>query len=77
MDIRTNVGCPFIVPVTGMRYAFEHGSIPDLYENNKHPTQRVGCLLFGAGDRNRTGMVLPPRDFKSLASADFATPTGF
>ena len=30
--------------------------------------------LNGAGDRARTGTVLLPRDFKSLASADFATP---
>ena len=29
---------------------------------------------FYAGDRTWTGTVLPPRDFKSLASADFATP---
>ena len=28
----------------------------------------------GAGDRARTGTVLPPRDFKSLASANSATP---
>ena len=27
----------------------------------------------GARGRNRTGMVLPPRDFKSLASTNFAT----
>ena len=27
----------------------------------------------GAQGRNRTGMVLPPRDFKSLASTCFAT----
>ena len=27
----------------------------------------------GAADRTWTGTVLPPRDFKSLASADFAT----
>ncbi len=27
-----------------------------------------------AGTGNRTRMGLPPRDFKSLASADFATP---
>ena len=29
---------------------------------------------YGAGDRTWTGTVLLPRDFKSLASADFATP---
>ena len=32
-------------------------------------------ILFidGAQGRNRTGTVLPPRDFKSLASTYFAT----
>ena len=30
--------------------------------------------LAGAGARGRTGMGLPPRDFKSLASAYSATP---
>ena len=30
--------------------------------------------FFGAGDRDRTGTVLLPRDFKSLASANSATP---
>ena len=29
--------------------------------------------VIGAQGRNRTGMVLPPRDFKSLASTCFAT----
>jgi hypothetical protein len=30
---------------------------------------------YGAGGRNRTGMgLVGPRDFKSLASANFATP---
>ena len=31
-------------------------------------------LVNGAGDENRTRMVFPPRDFKSLASACSATP---
>ena len=30
-------------------------------------------LNIGAQGRNRTGTVLPPRDFKSLASTNFAT----
>src|SRR5687768_7628597 len=30
----------------------------------------------GAGGRNRTGTVLPPADFESAASTDFATPAG-
>jgi hypothetical protein len=29
--------------------------------------------LYGARDRDRTGTVSPPRDFKSLASTNFAT----
>lgn len=29
--------------------------------------------INGARDRNRTGTGLPPRDFKSLASTNFAT----
>ncbi len=35
-------------------------------------------LIFdnGARGRNRTGTVLPPRDFKSLASTNFATRAG-
>ena len=33
-----------------------------------------GFILFGAGDRIWTGTMLPPRDFKSLASAYSATP---
>ncbi len=32
-------------------------------------------IEYGAGGRDRTGMgLLSPRDFKSLASANFATP---
>ena len=30
----------------------------------------------GARGRNRTGTVFPPRDFKSLASTNFATRAG-
>ena len=30
--------------------------------------------FFNAGDRNRTGTVLPQQDFKSCASASSATP---
>jgi hypothetical protein len=32
----------------------------------------VNGLYNGARSRNRTGTVLPPRDFKSLASTNFA-----
>ena len=37
--------------------------------------QGCSCKLqrFGARGRNRTGTVFPPRDFKSLASTNFAT----
>ncbi len=31
----------------------------------------------GARGRSRTGTVLPPRDFKSLASTSFATRAGY
>ena len=31
-------------------------------------------ILLGAGDRDRTGIPFRERDFKSLASAYFATP---
>ena len=33
-------------------------------------------LIFGARGRNRTGTVSLPRDFKSLASTNFATRAG-
>ena len=29
-------------------------------------------IIYGARSRNRTGTVFPPRDFKSLASTNFA-----
>jgi hypothetical protein len=32
--------------------------------------------ISGAGDRDRTGTQFPARDFKSLASANSATPAG-
>ena len=35
------------------------------------------CDLSGARGRNRTGTVFLPRDFKSLASTNFATRTLF
>ena len=34
-------------------------------------------VYYGARGRNRTGTVLPPRDFKSLASTSFATRADF
>ena len=39
-------------------------------------TQKIQhfCWIFTAGGRTWTGTVLPPRDFKSLASAYSATP---
>ena len=43
------------------------------YQLKKAPTL-LGLEPFGAADRDRTGTVLPPRDFKSLASAYSATP---
>ena len=50
-------------------------SIPSCHsqkENNRQPAAG-GCSLCGAADGNRTRTVLPPRDFKSLASACSAT----
>jgi hypothetical protein len=42
---------------------------------NEQAVQQTQLRISGAGDRDRTGMGgLSPRDFKSLASADFATP---
>ena len=37
----------------------------------------TGLRVFGAGDRDRTGTMFPSADFKSAASANFATPTNF
>jgi hypothetical protein len=37
--------------------------------------EQTNLLVSGAGGRDRTGTgLLGPRDFKSLASANFATP---
>ncbi len=42
--------------------------------NQKHPPS-MQPIVFGAGDRDRTGTgLVDPRDFKSLASAYSATP---
>ena len=37
----------------------------------------ANSLEDGARGRNRTGTVFPPRDFKSLASTNFATRANF
>ena len=42
----------------------------------KEPGANNAKALFGAADRDRTGTVKRPRDFKSLASAYFATAAG-
>ena len=42
-------------------------------KENIHQPAAGGCSLCGAADGNRTRTVLPPRDFKSLASACSAT----
>ena len=46
-----------------------------LYPTELHAHKHLfwRCLL-NAGDRNRTGTVLPQQDFKSCASASSATP---
>ena len=48
-------------------------------KNNTNLGLSSWFVLFwsGAGDRTRTGTVFPPRDFKSLASASFATSAKF
>ena len=38
---------------------------------------KKGEKIENAGDRGRTGTMLPPRDFKSRASANSATPASF
>src|SRR5665213_2579311 len=47
-----------------------------LTSNSARVTGGIGGMdsSAGAGGRNRTGMVLPPADFESAASTDFATP---
>ena len=46
---------------------------PPGYEPDELPTALLRDI-HGAGDRGRTGTGLLPRDFKSLASANSATP---
>ena len=56
-------------------YLLSHSSNCYLFKN----ANRFNRFTFdnlGAGDRTWTGTVLPPRDFKSLASANFATSAG-
>jgi hypothetical protein len=45
------------------------------WSKNEERTHQTQPLVSGAGGRDRTGMgLVGPRDFKSLASANFATP---
>ena len=83
------VAAPFVVPLTGIYPRakkpaagsfFTHCgappcSIPSVIakKENIHQPAAGGCSLCGAADGNRTRTVLPPRDFKSLASACSAT----
>ena len=83
------VAAPFVVPLTGIyprakRPAagsfFTHCgappcSIPSVIAKKKTSTnlRLVAAPFFGAADGNRTRTVLPPRYFKSLASACSAT----
>ena len=50
-------------------------SVPWRYNpNKKSEISLVKSLIYnGARGRTRTGTELPPRDFKSLASTNFAT----
>ena len=50
------------------------GPFPNRQEKTRSAT---GLRVFGAGDRDRTGTMFPSADFKSAASANFATPTDF
>ena len=80
----------FLVPVTvpvGLRAAASDGWPPDVPAGTVSPPVRSragnvktrkpqrGLRVFGAGDRDRTGTMFPSADFKSAASANFATPT--
>ena len=83
------VAAPFVVPLTGIYPRakkpaagsfFTHCgappcSIPSVIAKKKTSTnlRLVDAPFFGAADGNRTRTVLPPRDFKSLASACSAT----
>jgi hypothetical protein len=45
------------------------------WSKNEEGTHQTQPLVSGAGGRDRTGMrLMGARDFKSLASANFATP---
>ena len=48
-----------------------------LTEPQEKTRSAPGLRVFGAGDRDRTGTMFPSADFKSAASANFATPTNF
>ena len=51
---------------------------PGPFPNRQEKTRSApGLRVFGAGDRDRTGTMFPSADFKSAASANFATPTNF
>ena len=51
------------------------GLLVERWSKNKVGAHQTQPLVSGAGGRDRTGMgLLSPRDFKSLASANFATP---
>ena len=45
-----------------------------LTHKKKKRNLRFFYTFCNAGDRNRTGTMLPPQDFKSCASASSATP---
>ena len=51
------------------------GLFLERWSKNEEGTHQTQPLVSGAGGRDRTGMgLVGPRDFKSLASANFATP---
>ena len=51
-----------------------HGDGFESSTDNQKEAPRFGVLLFGAGNRTRTGTLFTARDFKSLVSTDFTMP---
>ena len=62
-------------PAPGLRCKKDTHYKRERFDLKKRKSPNANCVQTqsGAADRNRTGTVLPPRDFKSLASASSAT----
>ena len=61
-------------PRAALSGSLTSGLLPKRHEKTR---SAPGLRVFGAGDRDRTGTMFPSADFKSAASANFATPTDF